>query len=44
MKRIPPLRACGIRAEHVADFVAKAANAGSMKATPVALTLLLGVR
>ncbi len=32
------LGAYGIRAEHVADIVAKAANASSMKANPIALT------
>ena len=35
---IPKLGAYGIREEHVADFVAKAANASSMKANPIALT------
>jgi alcohol dehydrogenase class IV len=36
--RIPPLRAYGIGPEHVADLVAKAASASSMKANPVPLT------
>ncbi len=35
---IPKLGAYGIREEHVADIVAKAANASSMKANPIALT------
>jgi alcohol dehydrogenase class IV len=35
---IPRLGAYGIREEHVADVVAKAANASSMKANPVVLT------
>jgi alcohol dehydrogenase class IV len=35
---IPPLRAYGIRAEHVADLVEKAARASSMKANPIVLT------
>jgi alcohol dehydrogenase class IV len=35
---IPKLRAYGLREEHVADLVAKAANASSMKANPIALT------
>jgi alcohol dehydrogenase class IV len=35
---IPRLGAYGIREEHVSDLVAKAANASSMKANPVALT------
>jgi alcohol dehydrogenase class IV len=36
--QIPRLGKYGIREEHVADLVAKAANASSMKANPVALT------
>jgi alcohol dehydrogenase class IV len=36
--KIPRLGKYGIREEHVADLVAKAANASSMKANPVALT------
>ena len=36
--QIKPLGAYGIRDEHVADLVAKAANASSMKANPIALT------
>ncbi len=35
---IPKLGAYGICEEHVADIVAKAANASSMKANPIALT------
>lgn len=35
---IPKLGAYGIREEHVADVVAKAANSSSMKANPIALT------
>jgi len=35
---IPPLRTYGIGPEHVADLVALAASASSMKANPVALT------
>jgi alcohol dehydrogenase class IV len=35
---IPKLGAYGIREEHAADIVAKAANASSMKANPIALT------
>ena len=35
---IPKLGAFGIRAEHVADIVAKAAIASSMKANPIVLT------
>ena len=35
---IPKLGAYGIREEHVADIVAKAANASSMKANPLELT------
>jgi alcohol dehydrogenase class IV len=34
---IPRLRAYGIESQHVAELVAKAANASSMKANPVAL-------
>ncbi len=36
--RIEPLGVYGIREEHVADLAAKAANASSMKANPIALT------
>jgi alcohol dehydrogenase class IV len=36
--RIAPLRTYGIGPEHVADLVAKAADASSMKANPIALT------
>ena len=36
--QIKPLGVYGIREEHVPDLVAKAANASSMKANPVALT------
>lgn len=36
--QIPPLRAYGIKPEHVADLVSKAANASSMKANPIGLT------
>jgi len=36
--RIPPLRGYGITPEHVATVVARAANASSMKANPIALT------
>jgi alcohol dehydrogenase class IV len=36
--RIPQLGGFGVREEHVADLIAKAANASSMKANPVALT------
>jgi len=36
--QIKPLGAYGIRDEHVADVAAKAANASSMKANPIALT------
>ncbi|HUA38846.1 MAG TPA: iron-containing alcohol dehydrogenase [Candidatus Sulfopaludibacter sp.] len=36
--QIPPLRTYGIQARHVADIVAKATNASSMKANPIALT------
>jgi len=35
---IPKLSAYGLREEHVADLVAKAANASSMKANPILLT------
>jgi len=35
---IPQLSACGIKSEHVADLVAKAGKASSMKANPIALT------
>jgi alcohol dehydrogenase class IV len=35
---VPKLGAYGIREEHIADIVAKAANASSMKANPIALT------
>lgn len=35
---IPPLRAYGINASHVAELVAKAAQASSMKANPVSLS------
>ncbi|HXI70666.1 MAG TPA: iron-containing alcohol dehydrogenase [Verrucomicrobiae bacterium] len=35
---VPKLSAYGVREEHVADLVAKAANASSMKANPIALT------
>lgn len=36
--QVPRLGEYGIREEHVADLVAKAANASSMKANPIALT------
>jgi alcohol dehydrogenase class IV len=36
--QIPQLRSYGIQPEHVADLVAKAANASSMKANPIVLT------
>jgi alcohol dehydrogenase class IV len=36
--QIQPLGVYGIREEHVEDLIAKAANASSMKANPVALT------
>lgn len=36
--RIPKLRAHGVQLEHVPDIVAKAMNASSMKANPIALT------
>jgi len=36
--QIPALRTYGIGSEHVADLVAKAANASSMKANPIMLT------
>jgi len=35
--KIPPLRVYGVEEKHVADLVAKAANASSMKANPIAL-------
>jgi alcohol dehydrogenase class IV len=35
---VPKLSAYGIREEHVAEIVAKAANASSMKANPIGLT------
>jgi alcohol dehydrogenase class IV len=35
---IPPLRAYGVEAGHIADIAAKAANANSMKANPIVLT------
>jgi len=35
---VPKLGAYGIREEHVADIVAKAANSSSMKANPIVLT------
>jgi alcohol dehydrogenase class IV len=35
---IPKLGIYGVREEHVADIVAKAANASSMKANPIVLT------
>jgi alcohol dehydrogenase class IV len=35
---VPRLRDFGLREEHLAGLVAKAANASSMKANPVALT------
>jgi len=35
---IPRLGEYGVREEHVADLIAKAANASSMKANPIALT------
>jgi alcohol dehydrogenase class IV len=35
---VPKLGAYGLRAEHVADLVTKAANASSMKANPIVLT------
>ena len=35
---IPKLGSYGIREQHVADLVAKAANASSMKANPIGLT------
>ena len=35
---VPKLGAYGVREEHVADIVAKAANASSMKANPITLT------
>jgi alcohol dehydrogenase class IV len=36
--QVKPLGAYGIREEHIADLVARAANASSMKANPVGLT------
>lgn len=36
--QIPPLRTYGIRTEHIAEIVTKAANASSMKANPIVLT------
>jgi alcohol dehydrogenase class IV len=36
--QIKPLGVYGVREEHVVDLVAKAANASSMKANPIALT------
>jgi alcohol dehydrogenase class IV len=36
--KIPRLGSYGIREEHVADLIAKAASASSMKANPIALT------
>jgi len=36
--QIPPLRVYGVEAGHIADIVAKAANASSMKANPIVLT------
>jgi alcohol dehydrogenase class IV len=36
--QIPPLRVYGVEAAHIADIVAKAANANSMKANPIVLT------
>ena len=36
--QIPRLGEFGVREEHVADLIAKAANASSMKANPIALT------
>jgi alcohol dehydrogenase class IV len=36
--QIKPLGTYGVREEHIADLVAKAANASSMKANPIALT------
>ena len=36
--QIPPLRVYGVQTEYVADIVAKATNASSMKANPIALT------
>jgi alcohol dehydrogenase class IV len=35
---VPKLRNFGLREEHLADLVAKAANASSMKANPIVLT------
>jgi alcohol dehydrogenase class IV len=36
--QIPRLGEFGVREEHIADLIAKAANASSMKANPIALT------
>lgn len=36
--QIPPLRVYGVRAEHIAELVTRAANASSMKANPIVLT------
>jgi alcohol dehydrogenase class IV len=36
--QIPPLRVYGIQTGHIADIVAKATNASSMKANPIVLT------
>jgi alcohol dehydrogenase class IV len=36
--QIPPLRVYGVETGHIADIVAKAANASSMKANPIVLT------
>src|SRR5208282_5206556 len=36
--QVPRLGEFGVREEHVADLIAKAANASSMKANPIALT------
>jgi alcohol dehydrogenase class IV len=36
--KIPPLRVYGVQTEHVADIIAKATKASSMKANPIALT------
>jgi len=35
---VPPLRAYGVRQEHVPDLVAKAARTSSMKGNPIELT------
>jgi alcohol dehydrogenase class IV len=37
--QIPPLKNFGVRSDDVSEVVAKAANASSMKANPIALTL-----